>query len=572
MFLLQPVFAEPKIISTVDATEIFMEEELTLSVAITDPNLKDLNFPSRTIDYEVVATSSSTSFQIINGVSSQNKTVNFVLRALHPGKIVLPPVMMTDGTNQYSTEPITITVLAARMPAARAPGVFGGNSAPPLASPGNPAGANSLVNNNQVFARLEVDNLSPYENQQVYARLKIYHRGNLRSLNVPPLKLDKFNQKKDPSHKEYNETYKGLEYLVYELDYAIFPIQSGLLTIPKLDFLGIVVEEQPFNPRQFDPFRMLSPFFVEKEITITAPSVTLNVRELPPGAPLGFSGYVGQLDLVDVLKPNALKTGEAATLSMRISGNGNFRNLNFDRLQSLKIFNVYKDKQSVGEKFSANALNFSGTVNYALIPTKAKGDLKITLKPIVIFNPRTGRYEERGNSEFDLKVTYDPSVKVDEIAKPSGDDKEPDTILQFSASQIKKYRSTKLFNEVVWLILIAVLNLVYLITLLVIKIKQSEISPSEEYAREFSESVKTIKTATDIPDISKAVKDLLLGNEQYIIDDAVQTKIQEFVNETDMLNYSIQEGSLTEAKLTELKTKALNLIKLLSKELKRKKG
>ena len=571
MFLVQPAFAEPKIISTVDATEMFMEEEITLSVAISDPNLRDLNFPARTADYEVVATSSSTSFQIINGVSSQNKTVNFVIRALHPGKIILPPVIMTDGVTQYTTEPISITVLAARMPAARPPGVFGGNSAPPMPSPSNSAGANSLVNNNQVFARIEVDNLSPYENQQVYAKLKIYHRGNLRSLNVPPLKLDKFNQKKDPSHKEYNETYKGLEYLVYELDYAIFPIQSGLVTIPKLDFLGIVVEEQPFNPRQFDPFRMLSPFFVEKEITITAPSVTLNVRELPPGAPLGFSGYVGQLDLVDVLKPNVLKTGESATLSMRVSGNGNFRNLSFDRLESLKVFNVYKDKQSVGEKFSANALNFSGNVNYALIPTKAKGDLKITLKPIIIFNPRTGRYEERGNSEFDLKVTYDPNVKVDEIAKPSTDDKEADTILQFSANQIKKYRLVKLFNEVIWLIIIGLLNLIYAITLLVIKIKQSEMTPSEEYAREFNDSVKTIKTATDIPDISKAVKDLLLGNEQYIVSDDLKAKIQEFVSETDMLNYSIREGSLTEEKLTELKTKALNLIKLLSKELKRKK-
>lgn len=570
-----PVLAEPRLVSTVDASEIYLGEEITLSVAISDPNLPGLRFPQHTPDYDVIATSSSTSFQIINGVSSANKTINFVIHPLRAGNITLPPVTITDGVNTYSTDPIVINVLAARNQASTQAGIPGGfrNSAPPL--PGfdnqNPP---TQTANNQAFARIEVDNLSPYLNQQITAKLKIYHRGNLRSINVKPLKLDKFIQKKDPKHQEYQEIYKGMEYLVYEIAYAIFPVKSGLVTIPKFELEGIALEEQPFNPRTVDPFRffMGGPMFTEKKIIITAPSLALNVWELPANAPKAFSGYVGQLYIQDILKPTSLKTGESATLMTTVSGNGNFRNLNFDRINDNKLFNIYKDKENISENFSGHKLNFSGQVNAAIIPTKAKGKIKLNLAPIVIFNPASGRYEEKGQEIFELNVQYDPSVKFsDEGSNSAGHKKDEEKIiLEFSQEQIKSYKANILYNEKILWILVLLLNGIYLLISLFHKIKNFKYVKDEDYAKEFTILVKQIKSALNIAEISKAVKDLVLGHEN-LIQGELKISLDAFLSETDMLNYSRQSENLSEEKLQELKTKALNLVKALSKELRLKK-
>lgn len=206
---IQPIYARLR--SQVDRSDLNLGQSLNLMIIVDDFKLKNLSFPFDTADYQVVANSSSTSFQIINGVTSQNKTYTFTIIPKHAGSITLPPATMTDGLETAQTEPIIITVRGT----AGGTTSTSGNIAPGSNQPNPSSSAASILAalnasmqrsgststkrsyKEDLLARLETNNTNPYKNQQINLKLKIYHRGNLRTLNISPLHVDNFIIRKD---------------------------------------------------------------------------------------------------------------------------------------------------------------------------------------------------------------------------------------------------------------------------------------------------------------------------------------------------------------------------------------
>lgn len=549
-----PAKAADMIIATVDKNEIFLGDVVKLNLSISDPNLK-IKFPEETPDYRVEASSISSSFQIINGITSQNKTLSYVIKPLRVGNINLPEATASDGTNSYKSQNIIIKVTAGskiqKLPVAKAE--------PTTQAPSQP----QVNENKSVFVKVKINNSNPYVNEQIHLSLKIYHRGNLVEINPSTLQipLSDFVKKMDTKAKEYKESVNGLEYLVYQLDYTLFPLKSGTIVIPEHELQGIVIEDAPYRRGSFDPFRIVNPFIIKKPIHFSTNQLKLNVKAIPTlGQPVDYHGYVGDLAVTHQISKLEIEAGEAITLTTKIYGSGSANSVETDFIRDSKQYSVFKDKEENSEEINNSILYFETVINTAIVPNKDSGRVSIETSPLISFNPKTGAFEEHGKESFEITII--PSKTRNNNNHVSKKEKKEEIInkeiLNASIDQITNYKEKK-YNSGNILLLILLINILYFVSLVFKKFKNSNLDSSNLSHRT---TLKEIKASTNIAEISKVFKEFLHKRTK-VEDKELVTKINEFINETDRLNYSGRSSG--DERLEEFKNRASSLIKELTR-------
>ena len=586
---IQPVSARLR--SQVNRTDLNLGQSLNLMIIVDDFKLKNLSFPFDTADYQVVANSSSTSFQIINGVTSQNKTYTFTIIPKHAGSITLPPATMTDGLETAQTEPITITVRGgagtSSTATASSTNTASTGTAPgpsQQASPSSAASALAALSasmqrsapvspsrsyQESLIARLETNNSNPYKNQQVNIKLKIYHRGNLRTLNIAPLNVENFIIRKDDTAKEYQESYNGLDYLVYELNFIGFPIKSGSLTIPGHEIQATLVEDAIQPSSFFDPFGIMNPFLVDKEKTIKTNSLSFKIKDLPPGAPKDFSGYVGELAVNNEISNLVTMPGEAITLKTKIYGTGNTKNLKFDLVKNSRLYTAFKDKHKIDEQIESSKQYFETLISTAIVPSYNSGKIIVEIKPLISFNPSTGKYEEHGQESFEISIntngaslTQDPSLNTASMLTKNQSGINSNEIINISKKQILGYKPAIYENSFVLFLVLAFINFISLVFYLSSRIKQNSLAALDK----FYQARKSIKQAGSVAELSMFLRSFSQDLEVSQLD-SVKLDIENFFAETDRINYGSVTGPLNQASQAEqldyFKSKALAIIKAL---------
>ena len=89
----------------------------------------------------------------------------------------------------------------------------------------------------------------------------------------------------------------------------------------------------------FDDYRTVRKKVVSRPLTV-------NVSPLPAGAPASFGGGVGQFDISARLSKDTLKTHEAASLILTVSGRGNVSLLETPKVNFPPDMEVYDTKVS----------------------------------------------------------------------------------------------------------------------------------------------------------------------------------------------------------------------------------
>jgi BatD DUF11 like domain len=573
--------------SQVDRSELSLGQSLNLMIIVDDFKLKNLSFPFDTSDYQVVANSSSTSFQIINGVTSQNKTYTFTIIPKHAGSITLPSATMTDGLETAQTEPITINVRGGTSPVNPGAGALnstGTNQSPisnttnPNTSSNMPSGVSRTQANNpykeNLLARLETNNTNPYKNQQINLKLKIYHRGNLRTLNIPPITVENFIIRKENTAREYKANYNGLEYLVYELNFIAFPIKSGTLTIPQHEIQAILVEDAVMPSNFFDPFGLMNPFLVDQEKTIKTNSLSFLIKDLPP-APKDFSGYVGELAVNNEISNLVTVPGEAITLKTKIYGTGNTKNLSFDLVKNSRLYTAFKDKHKIKEQIENSKQYFETIVSTAIVPSYNSGKMTVEVKPLVSFNPSTGKYEEHGKEIFEISIqsngtSLSQDTEIDSMNsltknQSAIDSSEYETI-NVSNEQINNYKSAIYEDPKLLFLILVIINFISLIYYIIDKIKYSRSLKND--LNNFSNARKTVTQAGSIAELSRFLRSFSQTLDENQLK-TIQPELDGFFLETDQINYGSTSIMLNEAsqqeQLAYFKTKAFAILKTLKK-------
>lgn len=576
--VLTPASADTELFkASVNRTEIAINQNIVLTFKILNANYTDFNFPTENNDYRVIAQASSSSIQIINGAMSQEKKIELTLKPKHAGKFTIPSASIKIVQNLHKTTPITINVLAQ---AAQ-------NTA--ASNPGNKQGNNIFQVQDPVFTKVTIDKVSPYVNEQLLMRLKIYHRGNLKSLRtLPRFSMDDFVQEQVEDAREYREVVDGVMYLVFEIDYILFPITAGPLTIPAAEFDVIILDKPKLVADRFDPFAaLMQPLSIERIQSIETEALSLNVKSLPPNAPKAFTGYVGDLTVVNELDSMEVTEGDALTLTSTVYGNGNISTIDLSVVDESQQYDIFQDKTAQSSEINDLVKYFQSISKTAIIPQKA-GKLEILTNELVSFNPSTKKYETHGKNRFIVNVKAAEGAQAKKLKeqrlekqKAQAQKKANKEILNIPTDQIIAYPANpllyKLENlaEQYWQWLIIMLNL---IALLIYALRQLIIHKQNKFAvmsakdkealkAKMKEVSKNIKYANQMSELSKSLKDLILSfnkysnNDEFKFNEDLDSKLKSFFTVSDQANYA---GS--SINLDQMRSEALDIIKEIKKE------
>ena len=362
---------------------------------------KDLQAPDFQF-FEILAgpfESRSSYTQIINGKKSSATNLSYTLTLMpsKTGTFKIPGAsIVVDGEKIYSND-LTIKVENAE------------NNAQKQNEGGTVTGGGTQrVTSESIFVRTIVSKTKIYEQEAISVTYKLYTL--LDVAQFTGAKLPDFNGflKQDIEQSQNKqlsaETYKGRSYGTVVLYQAVlFPQHTGEIEIGKASFTALLRLQNKAQVRSiFDDF---FDSYTNVEKTLTAPAVTVKVSELPlAGKPATFSGAVGNFNLTSTLSSGNLKTNQAATIKVVISGNGNMKLLKNPEIKFPDGFEVYDPK--VDNKFSSGSGGVSGTktIEYMFIPRRS-GKFDIPSAELSYFDLNNKTYRTLRTPAYKINVT-----------------------------------------------------------------------------------------------------------------------------------------------------------------------
>lgn len=352
----------------------------------------------------------STSVSIVNGhtTRSAQTTYTYVLMPKRVGTFTLPPATATVRSESFSSRSITVEVV-------------GGGSSQNVQSQEDRSRQSGNVDRSDLYMRLILSSSRVVVGEPVSATLKLYRRVNIagfEDVKFPTFSGFWSQETQSPSNIEFRRENVGGE--VFETAvlraWTLIPQRSGDLQIDPAELVCLVNIRSP----RASTGSILDSFFQDEYETIrkrlSTSAQTVHVAALPAGAPASFCGGVGSFKMSAELTRDSLRTHDAASLKVSISGKGNLALLEAPKLEFPLDFEVYdvKTTESNGVK----------TFEFPFIPRSA-GDFVIGPVEYSFYDITAKRYVTLSSKPLPIKV-----MKGAEGAAPSLD--------QYSPSNVQK--------------------------------------------------------------------------------------------------------------------------------------
>lgn len=404
-----PAFAQAEISvsATLSSTTFSIDEGAQLTITVNGTRSADLELPETdTGSFEIVQRGRSSQFNMINGEFSSTVTFTCLIQAYKPGTYTIGPITISaDGTNR-TTAPIPFAVTDGSGSSQSAPGTA--VSPPPSASGAGTGGQTA-------FVRLVIDKTTSYVGEIIPVEVKAYFRKGLRaSLNSAPslvgdgLVMPQLNEK--PVQTE--ETVNGNRYSVLTWQTEVSNIKEGQHTV-HLEFdATLLIPERRMSTSVFgqrspfddDFFDSVFGGYKEKPVKVVSDNLEFSILPLPAeNRPEGFTGAIGDFNLQVSASPIQAETGEPLTLTMTVSGTGNF-----DRVEAPAFPDSFDWKTySPSAKFTPdNNDNHSGIkVFEQAIVAKNSSVTELPALSFSYFDPRQGKYITRESTPIPVTIT-----------------------------------------------------------------------------------------------------------------------------------------------------------------------
>ena len=377
-------------------------DQFRLSFTISSKKVRDFRAPNIK-DFEVLmGPSRSTQYQNINGVETNSITFTYILMAGKEGTYKIPGATIVADGNNYTSNSVEIKVL------------------PPDQSSGSASGSSSQSSRNQansgkitdkeLFMMATASKTKVYEQEAILLTYKVYTQVNLTGLNgdIPDLKGFHTQEVELPNQKTFTlEHYNGRNYnTTIWRQLVLFPQQTGKIEIPSVTFEG-TVSQRIASADPFDAF-FNGGNVINIQKNLVTPKLVIDVKELPAGKPSNFSGGVGEFTISSSINTQELKTNDAVTIKLVISGTGNMKLINTPEVAFPQDFEIYDPKVDNKFNLTRNGLSGNKVIEYLAIPRHAG---TYTIPPIEF-------------SYFDLKSQSYKTLKTDaytlNVAKGEG--------------------------------------------------------------------------------------------------------------------------------------------------------
>jgi BatD DUF11 like domain len=382
---------------SLDRSELTVSDRLKMTITVSgamrsvpDPQIENLQ------GFSMVGSSQSTRFSFTNGRISSSKSTEYTLLPSREGTFTLGPAVVEIKGQTYRSSTMEVKVVGASggVTSAPQPGQQAQPATPqqPQKKIAGPAQSASTPNR-EVFILGNTDKQAVYLGQQLIYTFGFYSRSNLRqNPNYSPATFTGFwVEELDKSARRLQRSVNGVPYSVQELRYALFPTISGEAVISPSQLAVSIGNSWDFFGRG-------------RSYNLQTPELKIKVKPLPvSGKPANFSGAVGKFGISARLDKNQVRQGEAITLVVVVSGNGNLKNVAEPVLPEMDGFDIYESKSE--EKIDRSDAGISGRkiFSYVIVPRKT-GEVKWPGIPFVFFDPQTEKYVSIATSALSFTV------------------------------------------------------------------------------------------------------------------------------------------------------------------------
>ena len=257
-------------------------------------------------DFDILGTSSSTTFELFNGSASEKTEVVLTLAPKVTGHLTIPPLSW-DGER---SQPLSLDVTG--------PGSAGqpsGGSAPAAA---------------KVFIETSASPDQPYVEAAVRLTVRLYTAETLYHADLGLPDSSDVIAKRLGSDEDSEAERNGQTYHVVTRQYLLFPLHSGKLTLPTPMLDAEVVVRQP-SPSGNDPFGnpfggapFGGMFQTLRPVRVYGNPIVLSVRPRPAGAVGSYWLPADDLTLSGAWNPARLsaQAGDPVTLDLDLQATG----------------------------------------------------------------------------------------------------------------------------------------------------------------------------------------------------------------------------------------------------------
>ena len=360
--------------------------------------------------FEVIygpATSSQSSFQMINGRTSQSSNIiyTWVLLTANPGTYTIGSASVQVDGKTVKSQPVQVKVLPSA--GGGSTNARGNNNDNYHEERLNSSSTSSSQSNSgkDLFMTATASRTKVHEQEAILLTYKIYTLLDLTQLDGKLPTLDGFQIQEIPlpRTKEFElEHYNGRNYrTVVWSQYLLFPQKSGKLTIPSITYEGVVVTRN----RHIDPIEAFfngQSGYVEEKRSIVTPSLTIDVASLD-NKPAGFSGAVGKFSIASDISTEEVDANDAVTLKISVKGCGNMKLIATPQVEFPKDFETYDAK--VNDSFQLTRAGLEGTkeFEYLVVPRHA-GTYEIPSVKFIYFDTDSRTYKTLTTDAYTLKV------------------------------------------------------------------------------------------------------------------------------------------------------------------------
>lgn len=350
---------------------------------------------------------SSSSIQIINGKrsSSHQTTFTYILIPKATGTFQLPAATALLSGDRISSTQASIQVVSDGASSSQSSGQNGGKSSGGGQTSSTGSGE---ISSNDLFMRLSLSRTEVVIGEPITATLKIYQRANV--VGFENAKFPTFNgfwsqETYVPNNIEFKR--ESLDDKIYNTavlrTYVLIPQQSGTITIDPAELVCLVnIRTAPSTSNSlFDSFFQDEYRTIRKRVT--TPAVKVKVNPLPAGQPASFGGGVGNFGISARLTTDNLKTHDAASLVITVSGRGNVALLEEPKVNFPPDFEVYDTKTTENTDKSNGGTSGSKSFEYPFIP-RSHGDFTIDPVEYSYYDVNAGKYVTLMTEPLHVKV------------------------------------------------------------------------------------------------------------------------------------------------------------------------